>query len=172
MSLLLAFAPTVFPRVTPDYLASRGFSLARLHFSVFEVVRLAYLSRSWFVLRSQSTTRQASHASDFVRTLKALRNLYSQGNFWLSSLWKLSYANSNSVRNGRQTTTCDNQYLFNMQFAFDLEFSVFYSWLNTQFLFLASLFQLERMPKKENDDLWRDLQKMLRWPAVQLILIL
>lgn len=64
ISLLLAFAPTVFPRVSPDYLASRGFSLARLHFSVFEVVRLAHLSRSWFVLRSnQLRDRQATRAT-------------------------------------------------------------------------------------------------------------
>ena len=158
MSLLLAFAPTVFPRVTPDYLASRGFSLARLHFSVFEVVRLAYLSRSWFVLRSQSTTRQASHASDFVRTLKALRERIETSTRRVTSDYPLfeNYHMPIPIRSGmadKQLHVIINIYLFNMQFAFDLEFSVFSSCLNTQFLYLASLFQLERMPKKENDDL-------------------
>ena len=65
MSLLLAFAPTVFHRVTPDYLASWRF-LSCKAFSVFEVVRVACLSLTKFVLCPQSTTRQTSHVNDFV----------------------------------------------------------------------------------------------------------
>ena len=49
------------------YRASRGFSVAWL-LSVYEVVRVACMSRSSFVSRdvNKPTTRQTSQANDFV----------------------------------------------------------------------------------------------------------
>ena len=35
-------------------------------FSVYEVVRVAYQSRSWFVIYAPTTRQTASHANDFV----------------------------------------------------------------------------------------------------------
>ena len=50
------------------YPASRGFSLSwRFSFGVYEVVRVACLSRSWFFIPiNKPTMRQASHVNDFV----------------------------------------------------------------------------------------------------------